>query len=890
VTGTVEWNFAGRLVERLGPGSCLTDAAAQRTICAKDLPRLVAAYGAAFLSAGLRKGDRVLIGCSLTPSTALAYLGAMYAGLVAVPVEDREVRESAARLLEVTGAKAVWTETKVRAGENDRGPVCWLQGELAQGELDPGELDQGELDQAELDQEVRAMMPPAECVAGDLAALMSTSGTTCVPLFVMVTHGNLIANTEAIIRSQGLASDDRAMLVLPLSYCFGASVLHTHLYQGGGVVLDRRFMFPDKVLHAIGEFNCTTFAGVPTVYNVLLRRSNIRRFAMPGLRRFLQAGGALIPQRISEIRAAFPSTRFYVMYGQTEATARISCMEPERWEEKRGSVGPPLDNLTVSIVDEDGNDLPAGQVGELRVKGPSVGSGYWNDPEETRRVYSDSWLRTGDLARQDEEGYLWIEARKGAFVKMRGIRVSFAEAEARVMVIPGVYECAAHRADHPEAGEALVLYVVPDEGAQISEEEIRRHLPAHWVFDSIRMVSELPKTSTGKIAISSLMNKAKTCARTLEDKIERLLSTSLYSVPPEEKQVGLLAILKEELDNACERHPSYKNYVQQWPTDYRIAGKVADLPFLPVAMLKANPPLSLVGADEITKTVTSSATTSQVPSRVVLDSKTARRTTKGIVAIVRDFIGPARRPYLVVDTPGSMSGTTLGARGAAIQGLQPFASETTYCLDVDAQGELVLDRNKLQEFAENFANKNNQQDAEVLVYGFTFVLWNHLVSPLLEENICLNLRKAWILHSGGWKRLQDQAVEKSQFNKQLAQVFGCPVDRVIDFYGMVEAVGVIYPDCCAGNKHAPAFGDVIVRNPLTLEPAASGEEGIVQVCNALPTSFPGNLLLTDDMARVIAYDGCPCGRRGISFRFTRRIPEAENRGCGNIQIKRSPLN
>ncbi len=875
MNGTVEWNFAGRLVERLGPGSCLIDAATRHTIRSEDLPRLIAAYGAAFLSAGLRKGDRVLIGCSLTPATALVYLGAIYAGLIAVPVEEREVRESACTLLEATGARAVWTETVVRAGETD-------QGKSGEEKFDEGSV---RWLHSELAAELPAMIPPADCVASDLAALMATSGSTGAPRFVMVSHGNLIANTEAIIRSQGLASDDRAMLILPLSYCFGASVLHTHLYQGGSVAFDRRFMFPDKVLHAISEFECTTFAGVPTAYNILLRRSEMRRIALPRLRRFLQAGGALAPQRISEMRAAFPSTQFYVMYGQTEATARISCMEPERWEEKPGSVGRPLDNLTVAIADEDGNDLSAGQVGELCVKGPSVCSGYWDDPEETRRIYSDGWLRTGDLARRDEEGYLWIEGRKGAFLKMRGIRVSLAEVEARVTAIPGVYECAARGVDHPEAGEAFFLFVVPDEGARILDEEIRRHLPAHWTLDSVRIVSELPKTSTGKISRSLLPSKTKTCMQPLEDKIEVLLSVPLYTQPSEEREASLLEIFREEIDCACERHPGYKNYVQQWPTDYRTAGKVADLPFLPVAMLKANPPLSLVAADEIKRTLTSSATTSQLPSRVVVDSKTARRTTKGIVAIVRDFIGPARRPYLVVDTPDFMGGSTLGARGAAIQGLQPFASETTYCLKLNAHGEFVLDRDRLREFAEN-GNKD-RQNAEVLVYGFTFILWTELVTPLLAEKVCLNLPGARILHSGGWKRLQDQAVEKSRFNEQLAQVFGCSQDRVVDFYGMVEAVGVIYPDCCEGNKHAPAFGDVIVRNPLTLEPVAAGEYGIVQVCNALPTSFPGNLLLTDDMAQVIAYDGCPCERRGISFRFAGRIPEAEVRGCGNIESKRS---
>jgi hypothetical protein len=132
-------------------------------------------------------------------------------------------------------------------------------------------------------------------------------------------------------------------------------------------------------------------------------------------------------------------------------------------------------------------------------------------------------------------------------------------------------------------------------------------------------------------------------------------------------------------------------------------------------------------------------------------------------------------------------------------------------------------------------------------------------------------------------------VEKSVFNEGLAKVFGCSPNRVVDFYGMVESVGVIFPDCAEGNKHAPAFGEVIVRNLLTLDPVAPGEQGVVQVCSVLPTSFPGHLLLTEDLARVIAYDGCACGRRGISFRFAGRVPKAEVRGCGNLQSKRSPM-
>lgn len=479
-----QWNFAGRLVEGLGPRSCLIDAANGRTIESEQLPRLIAAYGSALLSAGLVAGDRVLIGCSLSPLSTLAYLGAIYAGLVAVPIEERTLLSSAPQLIRASGAKALWSESSFGEGKSEELAALCLKGELAQA--------------------VGGFAAPATCVEQDLAALMATSGSTGVPRFVMVSHGNLIANTEAIIRSQSLAYDERALLVLPVSYVFGASVLHTHLYHGGSVVFDRRFMFPDKVLQAAAQYECTTFAGVPTVYNVLLRRSNIRSIPQPTLRRFLQAGGSLARERVTEMRALFPNVKFYVMYGQTEATARISCMDPDRWDEKFGSVGQPLDNLTVSIVDEEGAPVPKGQPGELLVRGPSICSGYLNDREESERVFRDGWLHTRDIARQDEDGFFWIEGRIGNFLKIRGTRVSLAEIESRVAAIPGVYECGACVVEHPEAGDALVLMIVPDQGVKLVTEEIRRSLPAHWTLDSIQLVTELPKTSVGKIARPAL--------------------------------------------------------------------------------------------------------------------------------------------------------------------------------------------------------------------------------------------------------------------------------------------------------------------------------------------------------------------------------------------------
>lgn len=477
-------NFAGRLVQRLGNNSCLIDATTGQALTGHELSSSIVGFAARFLSVGLQSGDRVLISCGPRPSSTLAYLGAMYAGLVPVPAEERLLSSSGDLLLAQAQTKAVW----VAEG------VCWdwvrRNGvTLIQGSFDPRSSDS---------------LAPAPCAENDIAALMPTSGSTGVSRLVMVSHGNLRSNTEAIIRSQNLSADERAMLIMPISYCFGASVVHTHLYQGGGVVIDARFTFPDKVLRAINTYGCTTFAGVPLVYNILLRRSNLRSIPLPGLRRFLQAGGALAPESIREMCNAVPTAEFVVMYGQTEATARISCLPAARLGEKLGSAGLPLDNLEVGIVDEEGRELPNGQVGEIQVRGPSVCSGYLNDPESTERKFSCGWLRTGDFACRDNEGYLWIKGRTGEFIKTRGFRVTFAEVEAKVGSVQGVYECAATTHPHPEAGEALALFIVAVDGARGVIERVRHALPPHWTCTSIKVVAELPKTNNGKIARSQL--------------------------------------------------------------------------------------------------------------------------------------------------------------------------------------------------------------------------------------------------------------------------------------------------------------------------------------------------------------------------------------------------
>jgi len=485
-------NFAARLVERLGENSALIESASGQTFQAAEIFGYIAGFASQFLSAGLRPDDRVVISCGVNPESSLPYLGAMYAGIVPVLLDERTHAASGDLICEKTHAKAAWSSKPVRWE--------WLRKKgfaRFAGLCEPCSPDS-----------VVSCSRKEE----DLAALMPTSGSTGIPRLVMVSHRNLISNTEAIVRSQRLATDEKAMLIMPLSYCFGASVLHTHLFQGGGVVFDSRFMFPDKVLQAIDKYRCTTFAGVPAVFNILLRRSNLRSTELPCLRRFLQAGGALGPERVDELRRTIPGAEFFAMYGQTEATARISCLPAERLNEKLGSAGIPLDNVAVRVVDQEGHQLEEGHIGEIQVSGPSVCAGYFDEPAATQTKFCDGWLKTGDLGYRDKDGYIWIQGRSSDFIKIRGYRVGIAEVEARVGAVPGVCECAATGVQHPEAGEALVLFLVKEagdeDGATSLLERVRQALPSQWTCTSIKIVPELPRTSNGKIARSQLQTFA----------------------------------------------------------------------------------------------------------------------------------------------------------------------------------------------------------------------------------------------------------------------------------------------------------------------------------------------------------------------------------------------
>jgi long-chain acyl-CoA synthetase len=241
------------------------------------------------------------------------------------------------------------------------------------------------------------------------AEIIFTSGSTGKPKGVMISHKNLIANTSSIVEYLKLTQDDRMLVVLPFYYCYGLSLLHTHLRAGGSIVFNNSFIFLGGILKNLLDYKCTGFAGVPSHFQILLRKSDsFKQTKFPDLKYVTQAGGKLAPVFIDEFREAHPETRFIVMYGQTEATARLSWLPPELYESKRGSMGRGIPGVELKVINEKGERIKPGETGEVVARGENIMMGYFQDEEGTKNAIRDGWLFTGDLGTVDDEDYIYL--------------------------------------------------------------------------------------------------------------------------------------------------------------------------------------------------------------------------------------------------------------------------------------------------------------------------------------------------------------------------------------------------------------------------------------------------------------------------------------------------
>lgn len=352
-----------------------------------------------------------------------------------------------------------------------------------------------------------AFEPPT--LAADMPALvLYTSGSTGSPHGVIQTFGNIDANSRAIVEYLGLTGDDRALIALPLFYCYGRSVLQTHLLVGGSVFLDGRMAFPRAVLESLAAEGCTGFAGVPLTFEIFRRQVDVSGMTFPRLRYVTQAGGAMAPDTIAWARNAFRPARVFVMYGQTEATARLSYLPPERAGDKAGSIGIPIPGVELRVVGEDGVELPPGEIGELVARGANVTPGYLGEPDATAAILHDGWLWTGDLAERDEEGFLYHRGRAKEILKIGGHRASPAEIEEVVAGHPDVAEAAVVGVPHDLLGEVPHAFVVPRPGSSTDEAAIlrwcRENLAGPRAPVAITLVERLPRTASGKLLRAEL--------------------------------------------------------------------------------------------------------------------------------------------------------------------------------------------------------------------------------------------------------------------------------------------------------------------------------------------------------------------------------------------------
>ena len=359
-----------------------------------------------------------------------------------------------------------------------------------------------------ISEEQRTIPDSVHTSSDQLAEIIYTSGSTGEPKGVMISHRNLIANTASIVDYLNLTEKDIMLVVLPFYYCYGLSLLHTHLRIGGSIVLNNMFMLLGGVINDLKQYKCTGFAGVPSHFQILLRKSeSFKKTQFPDLKYVTQAGGKLHDMFILEFIETFPAIRFNVMYGQTEATARLSWLPPEKLPEKIGSCGKGIPGVMLIVADEQGNPVKPGKIGEILAFGDNIMQGYYKDPEFTRNVLKNRWLRTGDLGKMDDEGYIYLTARKKEIIKVGGKRISPKEIEGVIFSMPEVVDCTIEIEDDIILGETMKATIIVRESAKdkITPDDIKKYCAKKLVSYKIPQIIDIKN----KISISATGKKIK---------------------------------------------------------------------------------------------------------------------------------------------------------------------------------------------------------------------------------------------------------------------------------------------------------------------------------------------------------------------------------------------
>ncbi len=458
---------------------------------------------------GVARGDRVVVFSDNTLEAAVSFYGVLKADAVVSMVNPLTKADKLAYMLEDCRAAALITEGHI--GEIARTAAArsrHLRAVIASGTMDGGGLPGFTRWDDALGETAGDAPPRRRGIDVDLASIIYTSGSTGDPKGVMLTHRNMMTAAASISTYLGLRSDDVVLDALPLAFDYGLYQLIMSVRVGARLVLERSFAFPAQVLQAMVDQGVTFFPGVPTVFAMLGEMKDLSRWDLSRIRAVTNTAAALHPKHILDLKRIFPGARIFSMYGLTECK-RVSYLPPEELEAKPGSVGIPIPNTEVWIVDDEGRRVPPGTPGQLVVRGATVMRGYWEKPEETARklrpgpIPGELVLYTGDVCRMDADGYLYFVGRTDDIIKTRGEKVAPKEVEGALLSIPGVKEAAVVGVPDALLGQAVKAFVVLERGASLTEAELRRacqaRLETFMVPKQVAIVESLPRTDTGKI-------------------------------------------------------------------------------------------------------------------------------------------------------------------------------------------------------------------------------------------------------------------------------------------------------------------------------------------------------------------------------------------------------
>lgn len=471
-----------------------------------ELVSQVRRFRGALQAVGVTRGDRVAIVAANGRHFAVAYLATVGMGAVAVPLNptatadelERELNEVSAKVV-IVGPSAVAAWKRIDASR-----VSSVERVIAS---DPSSVERPGLIALSFDEMVDtgSESPEAHVHPDDLAVLIFTSGTAGAPRAAMLSHGNLISNIVQTLDATPMFADDLSFGVLPMFHIFGLNVMFgCAMASGGTIVLVERFD-PTSTVETIVERGVTVMAGAPAMWAALAQMPSVNQTSMKTLR-LAVTGAAKMPEDMSALLETKCGIVLAEGYGLTESSPVVTTARiiDGKVRSPRGSIGVPLRGVDIRIVDESGDDAVPGDEGEIWVKGPNVFRGYWNDDEATARVITpEGWLRTGDIAVEDDDGNLFIVDRAKDMIIVSGFNVYPAEVESVIAEQPGVRACAVVGVAHPHTGEAVKAFVVAESGAHLDEDSVIDHakkkLSRYKCPSKVQFVDELPLNVTGKV-------------------------------------------------------------------------------------------------------------------------------------------------------------------------------------------------------------------------------------------------------------------------------------------------------------------------------------------------------------------------------------------------------